>query len=377
LPDKVSVFISYAREDSATAQRLFSELRQSGADPWLDTERLLAGERWKVAIKRAIRQSRYFLAVLSSKAVTKRGVVQSELKQALEILDELPESDIFLIPVRVDECSPSHDKLKDLNWVDLFPSFDKGVEQIKKVIFPLEESQSSSSVVFSPDFYVYVSDAKLAMLSSQIPEGIIAKLAGELNISQTVVRDVSVEPMKPGTRYGLAKIVGRYLADQGQVGTVDSPNTYFEGTLSMKWGPYRTMKWDEPSPLVYFGGESEKTILGLGGSAHHVIGAVGSSSAHSHSVTPYLVSRLYEGIELPLPKEEEKVLRQYEGHDKGQDRIAMAVDLATRQMIGTEQKLRFLARRLAFYPKQTHSGWSTDMNILLGTPLYVCLNDNP
>jgi TIR domain len=136
LPDKVSVFISYAREDTATARRLFAELQRMGADPWLDSEKVLPGQRWKVAIKEAIRSSRYFIALLSANTVTKRGVVQSELNQALEILDEFPEADIFVIPVRVDDCAPSHGRLRELNWVDLFPSFSDGLQKIQKLLVP-------------------------------------------------------------------------------------------------------------------------------------------------------------------------------------------------------------------------------------------------
>jgi hypothetical protein len=228
---------------------------------------------------------------------------------------------------------------------------------------------------------VYISDSKIVMLSSQIPEAVIGQVAGDLNLNGSVLGQSSTEPLAPGTRYALTKLIRRYLKDQGQVGTVDFPSTYFESELVMKWGPYQTStaKWNEPSPLVYFGAQTESTIVGLGGSAHHVIGSVGPSHTHSHSATPYMVARLYEGLDLPLPKEDEANLHWQEafyGRRHPGDHIAMAVDLATTQMIGTEQKLRFLARRLAFFPKRTHGAWSKDMNILLGTPLYVCLSDD-
>jgi len=384
MPPKVPVFISYAREDSTAARKLYDELQRIGADPWLDEVSLLPGERWKVAIKKAIRASSYFIALLSTKAVTKRGVVQSELRQALEILDEFPDSGIFVIPVRIEECSPSDDRLKDLNWVDLFPAFDKGVDKIRRLLFPDQTGQASlAKDVLSPDFYVYVSDAKIVMLSSQIPATVVSQLAADLRLEQNALRQSSTDPMTPMARYALVKIVSSYLRDHQQVGTLDSPSTYFEGELTMKWGPYRTLSgaWDEPSPLVYFGGKTENTIVGLGGSARHVIGSVGASGAHSHSATPYLVAKLYEGLELPLPKEDESALQHQETFrrrlpNSNREHIAMAVDLATTQMIGTEQRLRFLARRLAFFERNKHDAWSENMNILLGTPLYVCLTDD-
>ena len=101
------IFISYASEDIIAARRLYDALKRSGMEPWLDIHDLLPGQQWKPAIRNAIRDSAYFVVLLSSKAVSKRGFVQSELKQALEVLDEAPQSDIYLIPVRLDHCAPS------------------------------------------------------------------------------------------------------------------------------------------------------------------------------------------------------------------------------------------------------------------------------
>jgi hypothetical protein len=126
----VKVFISYAREDLASAKRMFDELKAAGFEPWFDKECLLPGQRWEVGIEQAIRSSHYFIAILSSHSVAKRGYVQKEIRRALEILDQIPESDIFLIPARLSECRPSHIALEQLNWVDLFPDWETGVQKI-------------------------------------------------------------------------------------------------------------------------------------------------------------------------------------------------------------------------------------------------------
>ncbi|MHC1632150.1 MAG: TIR domain-containing protein [Methanotrichaceae archaeon] len=124
------VFIGYAREDGETTKRLDSELTAAGADVWFDKKSILPGQRWEVAIKKAIKNSRYFLALLSSNSVNKKGYVQKELAQAFEILDEFPESEIYIIPVRIDECEPSHEKLCEIQWADMFPNWEDGLEKI-------------------------------------------------------------------------------------------------------------------------------------------------------------------------------------------------------------------------------------------------------
>jgi len=133
IKNKKKVFISYAKEDYEVAKQLYEDLKRSGLTPWLDSEELLPGQRWKVVVNQAIKDSSYFLALLSSNSISKNGFVQKELKMALEILDEIPTNKIFIIPIRLDDCKPTDVKLQDLHWVDLFPSYKTGLEKIMLV----------------------------------------------------------------------------------------------------------------------------------------------------------------------------------------------------------------------------------------------------
>lgn len=124
------VFLSYAHEDVDAASRLYEELKLAGVDAWFDKKDLLPGKIWKAAIRQAIRDSRYFLAILSKNSVNKRGFVQKELMEALDMLDNFPQSEIFIIPVRLDDCEPSHERLREIQWVDMFPSWKNGLDKI-------------------------------------------------------------------------------------------------------------------------------------------------------------------------------------------------------------------------------------------------------
>ena len=46
-------------------------------------------------------------------------MVQQEIKWALDILDQMPEETIYLIPVRLEDC-PTPDRLSELHWVILY-----------------------------------------------------------------------------------------------------------------------------------------------------------------------------------------------------------------------------------------------------------------
>ncbi len=135
------IFISYAREDADVALRIYDDLKDDGLDPWLDTQDLLPGEEWERTITHVIRDSSYFLALISKYSVGKSGFVQKELRQGLCLLDKLPPGRLFVIPVRLEAVEPSHDKLSQLHWVDLFRSYDEALAKIKRAILQRQSSK--------------------------------------------------------------------------------------------------------------------------------------------------------------------------------------------------------------------------------------------
>lgn len=141
------VFISYAREDFDFAKKLYQDLRLAGIEPWLDKESMRAGEKWQPAIRSAINESQYFVPLLSSKSVQKKGYVQRELKEALEILDGLSYKDIFVIPLRIDNCKVTNKKINEYNIVDLFPDWEGG---IKKVLDSMGISSNGTKQDYTP-----------------------------------------------------------------------------------------------------------------------------------------------------------------------------------------------------------------------------------
>jgi hypothetical protein len=115
LKKEIQIFISYAKEDRTKALRLYDDLStQERLNPWIDKKSLLPGEKWKVATSEVIRKSRFFIALVSSNSVDKVGYMQRELKEAFEILDKYPESKVFIIPIRLDNCKVSARTGKDI-----------------------------------------------------------------------------------------------------------------------------------------------------------------------------------------------------------------------------------------------------------------------
>jgi hypothetical protein len=128
------VFISYASEDRAKCEQLYRDLKAEGYDVWIDSQDLLAGSNWSVEIKKSIRAAQYVVIVLSSNSVSKRGYVQKEIRKALDILDEFPESETFIIPIRLEPCEEEFERLKSIQRVDMFPNWDDGVARIIRAL---------------------------------------------------------------------------------------------------------------------------------------------------------------------------------------------------------------------------------------------------
>ncbi|MCP4350744.1 MAG: TIR domain-containing protein [Desulfobacterales bacterium] len=128
------IFISYAIEDRDIAIKLHSDLIAYGFKPWIACKNLLPGQNREFAIKTTIEKCSYFIPLLSINSVSKRGFVQKELKIGLEILKTVPNSEPFIIPVRIDNCRPVDDELRKIQWADLFPSYEEGLKSILQAL---------------------------------------------------------------------------------------------------------------------------------------------------------------------------------------------------------------------------------------------------
>lgn len=126
---KLLVFISHASEDTNSARKLGEKLKADGFDPWLDFERVIAGQNWDVENEKAIRSSDAIVLCFSNLSINKEGGIQKEYKHAMSIRDEKPEGTIFVIPVRLDDCNlPAY--LRGVRYVDFPKDYEKIVEAL-------------------------------------------------------------------------------------------------------------------------------------------------------------------------------------------------------------------------------------------------------
>ena len=128
---KASIFLSYARDDQDMVKVIYQKLQAAGYRPWMDQIDILPGEDWDRSIRVAIQKADFFFIFLSNHSYNKRGYLQKEIRAALDSWTKMLASDIYVIPVRLEDC-PVPDELSAFQWVDIFDSsgWDKLLEAV-------------------------------------------------------------------------------------------------------------------------------------------------------------------------------------------------------------------------------------------------------
>lgn len=96
-----SIFISYAREDSAVADEILTYFTQLGLDVFRDIEGLNGAEDWRRHILDAAKRSRLFVFLSSAVSLTRGGMIDEELEIAQAKL--LVDDDFLFLTIRIDD----------------------------------------------------------------------------------------------------------------------------------------------------------------------------------------------------------------------------------------------------------------------------------
>ena len=116
---KINIFLIHAHCDKEVVHKLYQRLTREGLNVWLDAERLQPGQDWQNEIRNALLKCDVILVCLSRGFNKQQGYRHEELKLALEKANFLPDDEVFIIPVRLEECD-TPESLRHLHRVDLF-----------------------------------------------------------------------------------------------------------------------------------------------------------------------------------------------------------------------------------------------------------------
>jgi hypothetical protein len=137
------IFICHANEDFVVAEEIYERLKEDDYDSWLDKRSLIVGQKWDYEIRKAVKEADFFVVLLSQNSVRKKGYIQREFKLAMKSLEEVPDGQIYLIPIKIDNCLiPS--QFADFQWVNVQGA--EGYDQVRKAIqFQLSSATTQSA----------------------------------------------------------------------------------------------------------------------------------------------------------------------------------------------------------------------------------------
>lgn len=197
--DGNKVFLSYAREDLATARRVADELIALDFDVWFDQDALRGGQNWRRAIREAIRQSDYFVVLLSEYSIGKRGTIQLEVAEALDVAREFPPDAVFVVPVRLARVTPAHEALCDLHYVDLFDDWSQGIRSLQLAILGKVAAEDTAAVMSIAEFLAMIAEAA---------RGVAESMHLLAQVQQVTIRG-SPTTLTPAFRELVSLVVGR------------------------------------------------------------------------------------------------------------------------------------------------------------------------
>ncbi len=134
----MQVFLCYAPADKTQVEGIYQKLQDVGLHPWMESKDILGGEVRETVIRQTIRKSDFLLVFLTDHAVNQAGPFHKAVKQALEVWQEKPDGHIYLIPVRLEDCTipeslhpfQAIDMFEDDGWERLMRSLQEGIERL-------------------------------------------------------------------------------------------------------------------------------------------------------------------------------------------------------------------------------------------------------
>ena len=243
------IFLCHSSGDKPAVRNLYRRLSSDGFDPWLDEEKLLPGQEWEVEIPKAVRTSDVVIVCLSHKAINKSGYVQKEIKFALDKAEEQTEGTIFLIPIKLEECSVP-ERLQRWQWVNLFE--EKGYRRLMdslrlraKTITYVSDSEPNLRQRHEEVKYVKEKETFINTIDN-VSEGDVGGLISPLgNIEFVLIQPGEFDMGSP------ANETGRYN-DEGPVHPVTISEAFCLGKYEVTQKQWHEVMGDNPS---YFKGD--------------------------------------------------------------------------------------------------------------------------
>lgn len=153
---KGAVFLSYARDDTASAQRIAEALNSHGVEVWFDQNELRGGDSWDAKIRRQIKECALLMPVISVRTQERHeGYFRREWKLGAERTHDMAAGVPFIVPVAIDDTSEQNavvpDEFLRIQWIRLSGALPTAqfVDQVKRLLGAPRKAVGTSPVASS------------------------------------------------------------------------------------------------------------------------------------------------------------------------------------------------------------------------------------
>jgi len=150
-----AVFLSYASQDAAAAQRICAALRAAAIEVWFDQSELRGGDVWDQKIRREIRDCGLFIPVISSNTASRHeGYFRLEWDLADQRTHMMARNRVFIVPVCLDTTADAGadvpESFQRAQWTRL-PAGDTSSAFVELIVRLLRQvSQTPASPAQAP-----------------------------------------------------------------------------------------------------------------------------------------------------------------------------------------------------------------------------------
>lgn len=216
-------------------------------------------------------------------------------------------------------------------------------------------------------YYLYISDAKVDMLLPQVPGAVKKRVAAKIGFDMKILSgSVSSESTTLDERVARLQVVEDYIRSQEPVGPDEDFTSWIEGDA------VGTLL-DLAAGAILFLIASESRILGLGGSARHLIGNESAIATAANAPFSFL-SSIASNLALLSDRKPKHLLRLEGAHlsrhtdpDSGFEQWISVMGWLANTKQGIPQPLSFLAKRLV----SQQDNWGKTYT--LASPLFVAM----
>jgi adenylate cyclase len=169
-----AVFLSYASQNAAAAERICAALRAAGVEVWFDRSELRGGDAWDRQIRKQVHDCGLFVPIISANTEARpEGYFRREWRLGVDRTQDMADDEPFLLPVVIDDTPDATarvpDKFREVQWARLrggesAPAF---IERVSRLL--AHDTHRSSAVVHPPPTTVASNAAAAANSARALP----------------------------------------------------------------------------------------------------------------------------------------------------------------------------------------------------------------